>query len=57
MSSLILDKLPDALDKKQKANKLRNLFYAMSQRDKTIEKSGGKNKGRWVLAGSDLDKL
>jgi len=49
LAGLILDKLSDVLDEKQKANKLRNLLYAMSKRDKTIEKSGGKKKGRWIL--------
>jgi ATP-dependent DNA helicase RecG len=47
--TLILDKLSDALDEKQKQNKFRNLLNAMSTRDKTIEKSGGLHKGRWVL--------
>jgi len=37
------------VSRQQKANKLRNLLYAMSKRDKTIEKSGGKKKGRWIL--------
>ena len=49
LAGLILDKLSDVLDEKQKANKLRNLLYAMSKRDKTIEKSDKKKKGRWVL--------
>ncbi|WP_438300421.1 RNA-binding domain-containing protein [Pseudomonas sp. NMS19W] len=47
--TLILDKLSDALDEKQKQNKFRNLLNAMSTRDKTIEKSGGLHKGRWAL--------
>ncbi|MFA6013978.1 MAG: RNA-binding domain-containing protein [Gallionellaceae bacterium] len=46
---LILDKLSSVLDEKQKDNKLRNLLYAMSKRDKTIEKSGGLHKGSWIL--------
>lgn len=50
LEGLILDKLSDVLDEKQKANKLRNLLYAMSKRDKTIEKSNGKKRGRWILA-------
>lgn len=50
LERLILDKLSDALDEEQRRNKFRNLLYAMSRRDKTIEKSGGKQKGRWVLA-------
>ncbi len=47
--TLILDKLSDALDEKQKQNKLRNLLNAMSTRDKTLGKSGGLHKGRWTL--------
>jgi hypothetical protein len=47
--TLILDKLSDALDEKQKQNKFRNLLNAMSTRDKTIEKSGDLHKGRWIL--------
>lgn len=47
--TLILDKLSDALDEKQKQNKFRNLLNTMSTRDQTIEKSGGLHKGRWIL--------
>lgn len=57
LKGLILDKLSDALDEKQKQNKLRNLLHAMSRRDETIEKTGGAQKGRWVLAGAKKDKL
>jgi ATP-dependent DNA helicase RecG len=49
---LILDKLSDALDEKQKLNKFRNLLHAMSKRDRTIVKPGGLHKGRWVLSSS-----
>ena len=52
LKRLILDKLSDVLDKEQKENKFRNLLYAMSCKDKSIEKSGGKQKGQWVLANS-----
>jgi ATP-dependent DNA helicase RecG len=52
LKRLILDKLSDVLDKKQKENKFRNLLCAMSRKDKTIEKSGGKQKGQWILANS-----
>ncbi len=49
--TLILDKLSTFLDEKQKQNKFRNLLNAMSTAsDKTIEKSGGLHKGRWVLS-------
>ena len=57
LAGLILDKLSDVLDEKQKQNKVRNLLYAMSKRDKTIEKSGGLQKGRWVLVKSGKDKV
>jgi len=57
LERLILDKLSDALAEEQKRNKFRNLLYAMSRRDKTIEKSGGKQKGCWVLAKPGEDKL
>jgi len=60
LERLILDKLSDVLDAAQKKNKFRNLLYAMSKRDKTIEKSGGLQKGRWVLvepSSGKLDKL
>jgi len=57
IESLILDKLSATLDKKQRVNKLRNLLYAMSKRDKTIEKSVSSQKGRWVLMDAWKDKL
>ncbi|WP_137888384.1 ATP-binding protein [Pseudomonas sp. 2FE] len=52
LKDLILDKLSDALDEKQKQTKFRNLLHAMSKRDQTIEKSGGLHKGRWMLSSS-----
>ena len=57
LKGLVLDKLSDALDEKQKQNKFRNLLNAMSQRDQTIEKQGSRQTGRWVLSGSDQDKV
>lgn len=45
---LILDKLSNVLDNKQKANKLKNLLYAMSIVDKSIVKTGGKRLGKWM---------
>lgn len=52
LEGLILDKLSDALDEKQRYNKLRNLLYTMSKRENIIEKTGGYQKGRWVLVDS-----
>jgi ATP-dependent DNA helicase RecG len=41
---LILDILPSILDKTKKGNKIRNIVYAMSKKDKTIENKGTKRK-------------
>ena len=49
--------LSDVLDEKQKANKLRNLLYAMSKRDKTIEKSVVQEKRRWILVLDNKRKI
>ena len=57
LAGLILDKLSDVLDEKQKANKLRNLLYAMSKRDKTIEKSVVQEKRRWILVLDNKRKI
>ena len=54
---MILDKLSDVLDDKQRANKLRNLLHTMANRDKTIAKSGGRQKGRWVRVSPGEDKI
>jgi len=48
LEALILDKLSNVLDNKQKANKFKNLLYAMSRVDKSIIKTGGKLKGKWM---------
>lgn len=57
LRGLVVDKLSDALDEKQKHNKFRNLLHGMSKRDQTIEKQGGQQKGRWVLTPKGLDKI
>jgi ATP-dependent DNA helicase RecG len=40
IDKLVLDILPSILDKGQKENKIRNIVYAMSKKDKTIENKG-----------------
>lgn len=50
LEGLVLDKLSEVLDKEQRRNKFRNLLYAMSRKEKTIVKTGGKRKGQWELA-------
>jgi ATP-dependent DNA helicase RecG len=44
---LLLDILPEILDKSKRANKVRNLVYAMSRRDYTIENQGTNRKPVW----------
>ncbi len=53
---LILDILPAVLDEKQKSNKVRNLVYALSKKDKLIENQGTGRYPKWVLSLSKLDK-
>ncbi len=50
---LLMDKLSDVLDEKQKRNKVRNLLYAMSRRDRTIRSVGSGRSSKWTLI---LDK-
>lgn len=57
LRKLTLDKLSDALDDRQKENKFRNLMYAMSKRDQTIEIQRVNQKQRWVLARKRLDEI
>lgn len=42
--------LPDILDEQQKQNKVRNILYAMSAKDKSIIFKGTSQKGDWVLS-------
>lgn len=46
---LIIDILPSVLNKNQKENKVRNIVYAMSKRDKTIENVGTTRFPKWIL--------
>lgn len=47
IDKLILDKLPEILDEKQKKNKIRNIVYAMSKKDKTIINTGTPRYPKW----------
>lgn len=47
IDKLILDILPDVLDKQQKENKVRNLIYAMHKKDTTIVNKGTSRKPIW----------
>jgi ATP-dependent DNA helicase RecG len=50
LEELLLDKMPDILDDKQKRTRIRNLLQEMSKTDQTIRNAGGRAQGaRWVL--------
>lgn len=48
IDDLLMDKLSDVLDEKQKHNKVRNLLYSMSKRDRFIRNDGTSRKPSWV---------
>ena len=47
IDKLILDILPEILDEHKKENKVRNLIYAMSKKDKTIVNKGTTRYPKW----------
>jgi ATP-dependent DNA helicase RecG len=49
VDELLLKHLSDALDEKQKRNKIGNLLYAMSKRDNIIKNIGSRRKPKWIL--------
>ena len=50
IDNLLLDILPGVLDGNQKKNKIHNLIYAMSKKDKTIINRGTNRYPQWVRA-------
>jgi ATP-dependent DNA helicase RecG len=48
-SLLKLSKLSDALEEKQKRNKIHNLLHEMYKKDETIRNTGSRRKPKWVL--------
>jgi ATP-dependent DNA helicase RecG len=48
IDKLLLDILPGVLDENQRKNKIRNLIYAMSKKDKTITNQGTNRYPKWV---------
>ncbi len=48
IDKLVLDLLPKVLDESQRRNKVRNLIYAMSKRDKTIKNLGTSRYPKWI---------
>jgi ATP-dependent DNA helicase RecG len=55
INDLLLKHLSDALDEKQKRNKISNLLYAMSKTDKTIKNNGSRREPKWVLCQTEAD--
>jgi ATP-dependent DNA helicase RecG len=49
IDNLLLDKLPAVLDKPQRKNKIRNLIYALSNKEKSIENNGTSRYPIWKL--------
>jgi ATP-dependent DNA helicase RecG len=50
IDKLLMDILPGVLDEKQRKNKIHNLLFAMSKKDRTIFNQGGKRFPKWVRA-------
>jgi ATP-dependent DNA helicase RecG len=48
IDALLLEILPSVLDEKKKANKVRNIIYAMSKKDKTIINKGTRKNPEWI---------
>lgn len=56
IDNLLMEKLSNILSVSQKRNKIRNLLYEMSKKDKTIlNKSKSTAKPRWILANKNTD--
>ena len=53
IDKLLMDKLSDVLSEQQKGNKVRNLLYAMSKRDRTIRNLGSGRRSQWELVLDD----
>jgi len=57
IDELLITHLSDALDEKQKRNKVANLLYAMSRIDNTISNIGSRRKPKWILGPSSYPKV
>lgn len=49
IDTLLLDKLPAVLDEPQQKNKVRNLVYALSKKEQSIENKGTSRYPIWKL--------
>jgi ATP-dependent DNA helicase RecG len=50
IDKLLLDKLPAVLDEDQRKNKIRNLIYSLSKREKSIDNQGTNRFPIWKLS-------
>ncbi len=46
---LIIGKLPDVLDERQKENKIRNILYSMKKSGMIDRDDENKRTGRWII--------
>jgi ATP-dependent DNA helicase RecG len=51
IEKLLMEKLPQILDHKQKVKKISNILSEMSKKDESIENKSSKRQPRWVLRG------
>lgn len=49
IDKLLLNKLPDILNEKQRLNKVKNLLSELSQKDKRIKNVGTRSISKWIL--------
>jgi ATP-dependent DNA helicase RecG len=57
IDQLLKDILPGVLNEKQRANKIHNLLYAMSRKDKSIMNKGTNRKPVWIINKEKLDGI
>lgn len=48
IDNLLMEILPSVLNDKKKANKVRNIIYAMSKKDMTIINQGTRKNPEWI---------
>lgn len=56
IDKLVLDILPEILDKKKKDNKVRNIIYSMSKKDLCIQNEGSNRYPKWIKRLSKNDE-
>lgn len=49
IDNLIIGKLSETLNEKQKKVRVKNILYSMSKEDKTIENTGPSTKPKWII--------